>query len=72
MSTETYVRNGHTVEITIDHDPTGQCTWAYTIDADGFTEMRDRPVENFDMAMEAAKTHANAKADALPANDVSE
>ncbi|SAK85804.1 hypothetical protein AWB75_05744 [Caballeronia catudaia] len=69
MATETYVRNGHNVEITIDHDPTGRCTWAYTIDADGFTEMRDRPVESFDMAMEAAKTHANAKADALPPGD---
>ena len=65
MSTETYVRNGHTVEITVDHEPSGQCTWAYTIDADGLTEMRDRPVESFDAAMKAAKTHANAKADAL-------
>jgi hypothetical protein len=67
MSTETYVRNGHTVVIDIDHDPTGQCTWSYTIDADGFTEMRDRPVESFKAAIEAARRHANAKADMLPA-----
>lgn len=67
MSTETYVRNGHRVEITIDHDPTGECTWAYTIDADGYTEMRDRPLDNFEAALAAAKHHANAKADALPA-----
>ena len=65
MSTETYVRNGHTVEITVDHDPTGQGIWSYTIDADGFTEMRNRPLGSFDAAVEAAKTHANAKADAL-------
>jgi hypothetical protein len=69
MSTETYVRNGHRVKITIDHDPTGQCTWSYTIDADGFTEMRDRPLESADAAREAATTHANAKADALPPGD---
>lgn len=67
MSTETYVRNGHTVEINVDHDPTGQCTWSYTIDADGYTEMRDRPLDSFEAAMQAAKTHANAKADALRA-----
>ncbi|MDR5755172.1 MULTISPECIES: hypothetical protein [unclassified Caballeronia] len=66
MPTETYVRNGHTVNITVDPDPTGQCTWSYTIDADGFTEMRDRPLESFEAAIEAAKTHANAKADATP------
>ena len=72
MSTETYVRNGHTVEITIDHDPTGQCTWSYTIDADGYTEMRDRPLENFGTAMQGAKTHANAKADALPAGSTTQ
>ena len=67
MSTESYVRNGHKVEITVDHDPTGRCTWSYTIDADGFTEMRDRPLDSIDAAMTAAKTHANAKADVLPA-----
>ena len=69
MSTETYVRNGHHVEITIDQDPTGQCTWSYTVDADGFTEMRDRPLDTHDAALEAAKNHANAKADMLPAGD---
>lgn len=67
MATETYVRNGHTVEITVDHDLSGQCTWSYTIDEDGYTEMRDRPVESFEAAMDAAKRHANAKADALQA-----
>lgn len=72
MSTETYVRNGHHVEITVDSDPTGQCTWSYTIDADGFTEMRDRPLDSFEAAMQAAKTHANAKADALPAGNAAQ
>ncbi|SAK55922.1 hypothetical protein AWB79_02237 [Caballeronia hypogeia] len=72
MSTETYVRNGHTVEISIDHDPTGQHTWAYTIDADGYTEMRDRPLESFEAAMEGAKHHANAKADALDAGSATQ
>ncbi|MFM0324421.1 hypothetical protein [Caballeronia glebae] len=72
MSTETYVRNGHHVEITIDHDPTGQCTWSYTVDADGYTEMRDRPLESPEAAMQAAKTHANAKADMLPAGDAAQ
>ncbi|WP_044042829.1 hypothetical protein [Caballeronia insecticola] len=67
MSTETYVRNGHSVEITVDREPTGQCTWAYTIDADGFTEMRERPLDSVEAALNAAKEHANAKADALPA-----
>jgi hypothetical protein len=66
MPTETYVRNGHNVKITVDTDATGQCTWSYTIDADGFAEMRSRPLESFEAAMEAAKTHANAKADASP------
>jgi hypothetical protein len=66
MSTERYVRNGHTVEIDIDHDPIGRCTWSYTIDADGYTEMRDRPVESAAAALDAAKEHANAKADMLP------
>ncbi|SAL05397.1 hypothetical protein AWB78_07474 [Caballeronia calidae] len=72
MSTETYVRNGRHVEITVDSDPTGQCTWSYTIDADGFTEMRDRPLDSFEAAMQAAKTHANAKADALPAGNAAQ
>ncbi|WP_250454174.1 hypothetical protein [Caballeronia sp. ATUFL_M2_KS44] len=66
MSTETYERNGHVVQVTIDSDATGQCTWSYTIDADGFTEMRDRPVSSSDEALEAARNHANAKADLLP------
>ena len=72
MSTETYVRNGHHVEITVDSDPTGQCTWSNTIDADGFTAMRDRPLDSFEAAMQAAKTHANAKADALPAGNAAQ
>ncbi|MDR5815159.1 MULTISPECIES: hypothetical protein [unclassified Caballeronia] len=67
MSTESYMRNGHTVNIDIDRDPTGLCTWSYTIDADGYTEMRDRPVKTAEAALHAAKEHANAKADMLPA-----
>ncbi|SAK65044.1 hypothetical protein [Caballeronia ptereochthonis] len=67
MATETYVRNGHTVEITVDHDPTGRYIWSYMIDADGYTEMRDRPLDSFEAALGAAKHHANAKADVLPA-----
>ncbi|BAN26202.1 hypothetical protein BRPE64_CCDS01190 [Caballeronia insecticola] len=51
----------------MDREPTGQCTWAYTIDADGFTEMRERPLDSVEAALNAAKEHANAKADALPA-----
>jgi hypothetical protein len=66
MSSETYVRNGHHVAISIERDATGQCTWSYTIDADGFTEMRDRPLDSYEEALAAAQTHANAKADALP------
>ncbi|TCK33662.1 hypothetical protein B0G84_7954 [Paraburkholderia sp. BL8N3] len=72
MSTETYNRNGHVVDITIDSDPTGQCTWSYTIDVDGYTEMRDRPLRSHEEALKAARNHANAKADLLPPAEPSE
>jgi hypothetical protein len=65
MPTETYTRNGHSVAITVDQESTGWFTWSYIIDEDGFTEMRDRPLDTLDEAMDAAKNHANAKADAL-------
>jgi hypothetical protein len=66
MSGESYVRNGHHVELNVAEDSTGQWTWSYTIDTDGYTEMRDRPVATRDAAAAAAKEHANAKADVLP------
>ena len=44
------IRNGHVVSIDAGEDVRGRWSWSYTIDGDGYTEMRDRPLRSADAA----------------------
>jgi hypothetical protein len=67
-----HIRNGHVVSINAGQDVRGRWSWTYTIDGDGYTEMRDRPLKSADAARLEAELDANVKADRLPAGDAVE
>ncbi|MFM0127288.1 hypothetical protein [Paraburkholderia sediminicola] len=72
MSNREYVRNGHVISIDVDDDSRGKWHWSYSIDGEGYTEMRDKPLKSADSAMLEAELSANAQADRMAAGDAVE
>lgn len=66
MAQREYIRNGHIINIDVDEGARERWHWSYTIDVEGYTEMRDRPRNSEGVAMLEAEQDANAKADRMP------
>ncbi|MFM0432311.1 hypothetical protein PQQ75_25095 [Paraburkholderia aspalathi] len=72
MPNREYVRNGHIVSIDVDDDKAGKWHWSYTIDGEGYTELRERPLKTEAAAMLEAEIEANGRADRMAAGDAVE
>ncbi|TFW15940.1 hypothetical protein [Duganella callida] len=64
MSDNAFQYKGHRVEISVSVDSKGNWRWSFTVDGLDYTEMCDRPIPGYELALMEAAQEAKQRIDA--------